>query len=230
MTRMTRPSTRPSIRPFAHRAALVTAAATAALLLAACGGGADTDRGAEASPGAGATASTGAAAPDAAHNAQDVAFAQGMIPHHRQALEMARLVADRSASAEVKDLGTRIEQAQAPEIRTMTGWLTSWGEEVPEPADTASGTDHSEHTAMPGMMDAEDMAALGKASGAAFDRLFLTLMVEHHEGAVEMATAEREKGRFGPARKMAESVVTAQSAEIAEMNRLLGSGSGDTSG
>ncbi|GAB2841803.1 hypothetical protein GCM10027074_05230 [Streptomyces deserti] len=211
-------------RTLTRRTALVTATAAAALVLAACGGdgsgsGGHDGHGSVSSASAGATASAGAAT--GAHNAQDVAFAQGMIPHHRQALEMARLAADRAASGEVKDLAARIEKAQDPEIRTMTGWLKAWGEDVPE---ETSGMDHSAsgHSGMAGMMSEEDMAKLEKASGQAFDTMFLTMMVEHHEGAVEMATTQKGKGQYGPAKAMAEDIVTAQTAEITEMNKLLG--------
>ncbi|GGW44321.1 hypothetical protein GCM10010503_21410 [Streptomyces lucensis JCM 4490] len=207
-------------RTLARRAALVAAAATAVLALTACGGetsGSGTTAGA---PGASATAT--------AHNAQDVRFAQGMIPHHRQALEMARLAAGRASSARVKDLAARIEKAQDPEIRTMTGWLRSWGEQVP-----TAGMDHSAHSGhtgmpgmsgMPGMMGDDDMTALKKAHGRAFDTAFLSLMVEHHRGAVEMAGTERSKGAYGPARRTADDIVTAQNAEIKEMKKLLGAG------
>jgi uncharacterized protein (DUF305 family) len=75
---------------------------------------------------------------------------------------------------------------------------------------------------MAGMMDDADMGKLEKASGKDFDSMFLTMMVEHHEGAVEMATTEKEKGRNGPAKKMADDIITAQNAEIEEMNKLLG--------
>ncbi|MFJ7152806.1 DUF305 domain-containing protein [Streptomyces sp. NPDC100445] len=201
-------------------AATVAAAAAAALLLTACGGSGGTE-------GAGGSAASITASPSAtAHNAQDVAFAQGMIPHHRQALEMAELAAGRASSARVKDLAARIEKAQAPEIRTMTGWLTSWGEQVP-----GAGTGHSGHSGMkgmegmsrmPGTMGDDDMTALRKATGKDFDTRFLSLMVTHHQGAVEMAWAERDKGRYGPARTLARAVVTAQTAEIREMKQLLG--------
>ncbi|MFB0620529.1 DUF305 domain-containing protein [Streptomyces sp. AGS-58] len=209
-------------RALTRRAAVTVAAATAALLLAACGGSGGT---------AGAGGSTPSATPSAsatAHNAQDVAFAQGMIPHHRQALEMAELADGRASSARVKDLAARIEKAQGPEIRTMTGWLTSWGEQVPK-----TGMDHSSHSgmsgmsgmpAMPGMMGDDDMAALRKTTGKEFDSRFLSLMVAHHQGAVEMARTERNEGRYGPALTMADAVVTAQTAEIEEMRQLLGAG------
>ncbi|WP_369387790.1 DUF305 domain-containing protein [Streptomyces sp. CG1] len=203
-------------RTLTRRAALAAIAATSALVLAACGGSSDggshAAHGAPASPGArGAMAST-------AHNAQDVAFAQAMIPHHQQALEMARLAPHRASSAQVKDLATRIEKAQDPEIRTMTGWLKSWGEQVP-----MGGMDHSAHSGMSGMMSDADMAALKKAEGKDFDTKFLSMMVEHHQGAVEMAGTEKARGAYGPAKALAGAIVTAQNAEIKEMKQLLGS-------
>ncbi len=143
-----------------------------------------------------------------------------MIPHHQQALEMAKLADGRASSARVKDLASRIEKAQDPEIRTMTGWLTSWGEQVP-----MAGMDHSAHSGMSGMsgmMSESDMTALKKATGKDFDTEFLSMMVDHHEGAVEMATTEKEKGQYGPAKTMADAIVTAQNAEIKEMKKLLG--------
>ncbi|MFG2677681.1 DUF305 domain-containing protein [Streptomyces sp. NPDC048392] len=219
-----------NIRTLTRRTALVAATVTAALVLAACGGDSDGDRAHEgphgsASANADSAGTAGDQAGENAHNAQDVTFAQGMVPHHRQALEMARLAADRSASAEVEDLAARIEKAQDPEITTMTGWLTAWGEEVPGPtASTGSmpGMDHSAHSGMPGMMDGQDMAELEKATGRTFDTKFLTMMVEHHEGAVEMAGDEKAKGRYAPAKALADDVVTAQNAEIREMDKLLG--------
>ncbi|MFF9620512.1 DUF305 domain-containing protein [Streptomyces griseosporeus] len=205
-----------------RRAGLAAVAVTAALTLAACGGGSGGhEEHAAAAPTASAATTAGA------HNAQDVAFAQGMIPHHRQALDMAGRAADKASSAQVKDLASRIQKAQDPEIKTMSGWLAAWGEDVPQ-ADNSSmpGMDHSEHTGghseMPGMMGDEDMAKLEKASGKAFDTLFLTMMIEHHQGAVQMATTEKAKGQYGPAKAMAGDIITAQNAEIQEMKKLLG--------
>ncbi|SEF15292.1 DUF305 domain-containing protein [Streptomyces sp. Ag109_O5-10] len=199
------------------RAVLVALTVTAALALTACGSG---DDGADAthashSAAAGATASATAGA----HNAQDVSFAQSMIPHHQQALEMAGLAVDRGSSAQVRGLAARIEKAQDPEIRTMTGWLKAWGEDVP-----MAGMDHSGHAGMAGMMSDKDMTMLKQARGTDFDSMFLTMMVEHHRGAVEMAGTEKAKGAYGPATSMADAIVTAQNAEIKEMNKLLGKG------
>jgi uncharacterized protein (DUF305 family) len=209
-----------SIRTLTRRAALVAVTAAAGLALAACGG--DGGHGGHGSSSASARPTAQADATAGAHNAQDVAFAQGMIPHHRQALEMARLAADRAGSDEVKALAGRIEKAQDPEIRTMSGWLRTWGEEVPAETPGTGHSAHSDHSGMPGMMSEADMAELEKASGKAFDTMFLTLMIEHHEGAVEMATTEKAKGRHAPARKLAGAIAAAQTEEIAEMNKLLG--------
>ncbi|MFE9770465.1 DUF305 domain-containing protein [Streptomyces sp. NPDC005931] len=207
-----------STRSLIRRAALGTAAVTAAFVLTACGsddGSSDSGSAAKES----ASASTEATAE--AHNDQDVSFAQGMIPHHQQAIQMAQMAESRASSSEVKDLAARIEKAQDPEIRTMSGWLKAWGEDVPS---SMPGMDHgdSDASGMPGMMGTEDMDELMDASGKGFDSMFLTMMVEHHEGAVDMATTEKEKGQYGPAKKMADDIITAQNAEIEEMNKLLG--------
>ncbi|MEU9169858.1 DUF305 domain-containing protein [Streptomyces sp. NPDC048420] len=200
-------------RPLIRRACLAAVAVSAALTLTACGGESDDGGAADTSPAASADASA------AAHNEQDVSFAQGMIPHHEQAVEMARLAADRASSAEVKDLAARVEKAQGPEISTMTDWLKTWGEDVPE---SMPGMDHSGMAGMAGMMSTEDMEKLGKASGKDFDSMFLTMMVEHHEGAVEMATTEQDKGAYKAATAMAGDIVTTQNAEINEMKKILG--------
>ncbi|MCX5096661.1 DUF305 domain-containing protein [Streptomyces sp. NBC_00365] len=211
-------------RTLTRRAALTATAVTAALVLAACGN--DSDSASSGHQGhSSASSSASADATTAAHNAQDVSFAQGMIPHHQQALEMAKLAADRASSAEVKDLAARIEKAQDPEIQTMSGWLKSWGKDVTtsdSSMESMPGMEHSAHSDMPGMMDSKDMDELEKASGADFDTMFLTMMIEHHKGAIEMATTEKDKGKYGPATSMSDGIITAQTAEITEMNKLLG--------
>ncbi|MEU5240840.1 DUF305 domain-containing protein [Streptomyces lydicus] len=214
-------------RPVLRRLALVSATAASAVLLAACGGNDSAGHTGHNSP-SGPAASPRASAPSGAHNAADVAFAKGMIPHHRQAVEMAGLAATRAASSQVKELATTIMKAQDPEITTMSGWLAAWGEQVP-----AKGSgDHfgmtampgMDHSAMPGMMGAKEMDALKKKSGKDFDASFLEMMVAHHRGALRMAGTEKAEGAYGPAKTLAESVVKGQSAEIARMNKLLGKG------
>ncbi|WP_030512460.1 DUF305 domain-containing protein [Microbispora rosea] len=159
-----------------------------------------------------------ATSPAADHNDRDIWFAQMMIPHHRQALEMAKLAEDRAGSSKVKELAKQIEAAQGPEIQTMTGWLESWG--VQAPGEDAMPMDHMDH-GMPGMMSGEDMKKLEGLKGAAFDKAFLTMMIQHHEGAITMAKEEREAGVYEPARQMAGSIITSQSAEISTMKKLL---------
>ncbi|MDQ1032129.1 uncharacterized protein (DUF305 family) [Streptomyces umbrinus] len=207
-------------RTLVRRTALSVTAGAAAFLLAACGsdsGSGGHDMGSmesDSSP----TATASAKAGD--HNDADVDFSKEMIQHHRQAVDMAELAADRASSQEVKDLATKVKGAQDPEIETMSGWLTSWGEDVPE--EMSGAMDHDMSSAMPGMMSGKDMDKLEKASGAEFDTMFLTMMVEHHEGAVEMAETEKADGTYGPATKLAGAVVTAQTAEIKQMNKMLG--------
>ncbi|MFG2332371.1 DUF305 domain-containing protein [Streptomyces sp. NPDC048604] len=209
-----------SKRSHVRRAAAVVAAGAAALVLAACGGNGDTDAaGGHNDSGHGAASSspsTPAAATQGGRNAADVAFAQGMIPHHRQAVEMADLAPTRAESPAVKKLAADIRKAQDPEIRTLSGWLTSWGEQVP----AAGAADHSAHGG--GMMTVAEMDRLKAASGKAFDTSFMELMIKHHEGAVAMAKTEQAQGAFPGAKKMAEAIITSQSAEIAQMNKLLG--------
>jgi uncharacterized protein (DUF305 family) len=159
--------------------------------------------------------------PSAEHNAADVTFAQQMIPHHEQAIVMAELAESRAESRDVRSLATAIEAAQGPEIAIMTGWLESWGEDVPD--SIMGGNDHGamDHGDMPGMMSEEQMATLEDASGAEFDELFLRMMIEHHEGAIEMAQIEQADGAYPAAIAMAEEIEATQAEEIELMEGLL---------
>lgn len=151
-------------------------------------------------------------------NDADVTFAQSMIPHHEQAVEMATLAQERASSTEVKQFAAQIEAAQGPEIDTMTGWLEDWGQKVD---DSMGGMDHS-GSDMPGMMSDADMESLGTATGAEFDQMFLTMMIEHHTGAIEMAKTEQQDGENPDAIALAEKIEADQTAEIAQMEDLLG--------
>lgn len=150
---------------------------------------------------------------DADFNDADVAFAQGMIPHHRQAVEMAELADTRAESPEVIDLAGRIEGAQEPEIQQMQGWLEEWGQD--------EGSSDMEQGSMDGMMSDDEMTSLEDAAGAEFDEMFLTMMIQHHEGAVEMAETELDEGQDPEARELAQTITDAQQAEIGEMQGLL---------
>jgi uncharacterized protein (DUF305 family) len=156
------------------------------------------------------------------YNSTDVTFAQGMIPHHEQAIEMATMATAQAEGGEVKALAARILKAQAPEIQQMTGWLQSWGQPLTA---TVGGADMDHDGGdMGGMMSANEMEQLEVASGSAFDTTFLTMMVTHHQGAVTMAQTEAEKGKFAEAKQLAQTIIRAQQAEIMEMQQLLAGG------
>lgn len=154
------------------------------------------------------------------HNQADVTFAQMMIPHHEQAIEMAKLAPSRAADPKVKKLATQIEGAQDPEITLMTTWLKSWDETVSMDA-TDHGMGQATGQTMPGLMTESQMDELTTSTGADFDRLFLTLMIEHHQGAIDMAKSEQADGSNAAAIKLAERIETAQTAEIATMRTWL---------
>jgi uncharacterized protein (DUF305 family) len=203
----------------------ITATAFAGIFaLAACGSD-DDDATATTSVAAPTTTSAGATTPGPASensefNDADVEFAQSMIAHHEQAIEMAEIAQDpaRQAGADVLALAGRVEAAQDPEIDLMTGWLDAWGQ--PTQMDTSGGHDMSEMT---GMMSVEDMDELGAKTDTEFDHMWLTMMVEHHEGAIEMATGIQNDGANPDVKTLASQIVTAQQAEVDEMRQLLDS-------
>lgn len=151
------------------------------------------------------------------HNAADVSFATGMIPHHEQAVEMADMALATTQDTQIAELAKKIKAAQQPEIDKLTGWLSAWGEPAP---DTSSMGEHSGH-GMSGMMSAEDMAMLGQSSGAQFDKMWLQMMIEHHKGAVEMAETEKAKGKYPEAIAMSKQIITSQQSEIDQMQKML---------
>jgi uncharacterized protein (DUF305 family) len=158
-----------------------------------------------------------APASSADHNDADVKFAQMMIPHHAQAVEMSDLIlAKTEIPATVTALATKIKEAQGPEIDTMTSWLKSWN----EPTEMAAGHSMS-GSGMSGMMDEAVMKELQAAQGTDAARLFLTQMIAHHEGAVTMAKTETSEGKNAEAVDLSKKIVTAQEAEIKEMQELL---------
>jgi len=202
------------------------------LALAACGGDDGTTAGETTAPTATSTAAIPTTAPTGADPAgaatapneelddADVEFAQRMIAHHEQAIEMAEIALDpaRQAGVEVVALAGRVEAGQDPEIDTMSDWLATAGE--PVQMDMSDGHDMSEMT---GMMSAEDMDALGTKTGAEFDDMWLTMMVGHHEGAIEMAIAIDDEGTHPDVEALARQIVAAQQAEVDEMQQLLAS-------
>ncbi|MEU4342283.1 DUF305 domain-containing protein [Nocardia sp. NPDC023852] len=195
----------------------VTLAVTAivALTLAGCGGDdADTMPGME--HGASSVAPTPSTQARSDFNSADVMFLQMMYPHHAQAVDMAKLVPSRSRNPQLLALAAAVEQAQEPEMRQITTLLQSFGKPVPAPGDG-----HTGH-AMPGMMSAERMSALQAASGPDFDRQWLTMMIEHHAGAIAMAETELTTGANADAQTLARAIVANQQAEIDQMRTMLG--------
>lgn len=196
--------------------ALTAAAVAATLLLAGCGSS-STSGETPASP----AAASGAVA--AAGSEADITFAQLMIPHHEQAVQMADMALQQASSQEVIDLATQIKGAQDPEIAQMRGWLEQWG--APEQMDGADGMDHGgmdmggQTTA--GMMSDQDLGALMDASGPEFDQMWLAMMIAHHQGALTMATQVLTTTSDAEVKQLAQAVVTGQTDEITTMQKLL---------
>lgn len=201
-----------SVRP------LAVAVVAGTLLLSACGGGDDADSSDAAS------ADSVAPSPDASFNDADVMFAQGMIPHHEQAVEMASIALrpESGASDEVQALATEIQESQDPEIDTMTQWLQTWGQPTEMP-----GMDGMDHTAgmegmegMEGMMSEDQMSSLADLSGAEFDTAWTTMMIEHHQGAIAQAETVKTSGSNPEVLALADEIIRAQRAEITQMQAL----------
>jgi uncharacterized protein (DUF305 family) len=153
----------------------------------------------------------------AAWNEADVEFVTGMIPHHEQALEMADLIAGKSVSSDVVMLADEIRAAQGPEIAVMQGYLAQWGTKADPHAGHGGGDAESGH----GMMTQEDLSALAAATGPAFEQMWLSMMIAHHEGAVTMAREVLAAGKEPQVQALAEAVIAGQTAEIAQMRALL---------
>ena len=169
-----------------------------------------------------------------AHNDADVAFATQMMQHHAQALQMVDMTVGRDLDPEFEELTEAIRAAQGPEIETMSDWLQDWDEEVPATVRDHVNSDdgHSEGMdgmegmddtgmGMPGMMSQDEMNALEDAPDSGFQDMWLTMMIQHHEGATEMAATEQSEGQYAPAVDLADDIAAAQTAEIETMRALL---------
>jgi uncharacterized protein (DUF305 family) len=225
------------------RILLCTAATGAVLLLAACGNAskshssdpAKSSSMAGISMGSGSTGSTGttgsttlskraAQAPASGkHNAADIAFVTDMIPHHQLAITMADLATSKASDDQVKQLAAGIKKAQEPEITIMSGWLSGW---VKSKSATPANSGHEGFSA-PGsashggrIIDAE-VVTLENATGAAFDRMWVTMMINHHAGAIQTARTEVALGANTDAKKLAESIRTSQGTESGKLKELL---------
>ena len=144
-------------------------------------------------------------------------FAQMMIPHHQQAVELAAMVPDRSTNPDVLALATKIAGAQQPEINTMKALLLQW---AVDPNEMSHESGHA-GMAMAGMVDDATMVKLDNLKGTDFDTLWLQSMISHHEGAIAMAKTEIADGKSADMVTLAGSIVTAQQAEIDQMKQML---------
>ena len=165
----------------------------------------------------------------------DVEFMQGMIAHHGQALTMAALAATNTTSEDVRVLAARIDVAQRDEIAMMQRWLRQRGETVPDPMASHSMAGHNmpghdmstmpgAAPLMPGMLSAEQMAQLRAAKGQEFDRLFLTFMIQHHEGAVDMVNklySSQGAAQDTELWRLASDIEADQGSEISRMRQML---------
>ena len=200
-----------SVRHGASRAASVSAVVLAAVLaLAGCATGTNGGMGHDGH-------ATGGAEAAAEANAADVMFAQMMIPHHEQAIEMSELIlAKEGVDPEVMELAEQIEAAQGPEIEQMQTWLDEWGAPSMMDADDMAGMG-----GMDGMLTEEQLDELAAADGATGSALFLEGMIEHHEGAIDMAEQHQENGENEEALELSASIIETQTAEIERMRELL---------
>jgi uncharacterized protein (DUF305 family) len=188
----------------------LVAAAAAALTVGAALGGCGTN--ATTSPSSSATSSPPAVQ---VHNQADITFA------------MSKMATQRAVSPQVKDLAVRIQAEQQPEIDQLSGFLRAWNAPVPSTNGPMGGMGQGDmmgqmHGAMPGMMSGGQMQQFGQASGGAFDRMFLQMMISHHQGAITMAKTELSDGQNPGARQLAQRIIDAQQREITEMQNLLG--------
>ncbi|TFD21022.1 DUF305 domain-containing protein [Cryobacterium sp. TMT2-23] len=198
-------------RMLKSRMYLVTSASlAAALTLSACTNGTAPN----------APSATSSAAASAASAPADVTFAQMMIPHHKQAVEMSDdILAKVGIDQRILDLATQIKAAQQPEIKQLKAWLTDWGtdETSTQGMDGMSGMGDGSD----GIMSDADMMALNKASGAEAGKLYLNQMIVHHEGAIKMAQLEVDEGQNVDAKAMASNIVATQTEEIGVMKSIL---------
>ncbi|WP_336882827.1 DUF305 domain-containing protein [Rhodococcus globerulus] len=222
--------------------AIGAAAAAALLVLTACNSS-NTNETTSTSTTMSVESSTSANA--SAHNQADVTFAEQMIPHHSQAVEMSdMLLAKDGIDPRVTTLAEQIKAAQGPEIEQLQTWLTTWGQsstpssgmDMPTTSHSMEGMTPSTSLGMPmpstsmgmmpgmeGMMSAEDMTALQNAQGTDAAKLFLTQMIDHHRGAVAMAQTEVDSGQYPEAIAMAQTIISTQTQEITTMEGILSS-------
>ena len=206
---------------------VMTAAAAAVLLgLSACTSD-ETDTASETTTAVETTATSGSSTTEQAeesaqHSEADVMFAQMMIPHHEQAIEMSDIILSKDdVPADVTSLAEEIKAAQGPEIAQLTDWLEQWGEPT-QPEGMDMGGDH-DMAQMEGMLSDEELQQLSDAPGPEAAELFLNQMIAHHEGAVAMAEDQVENGTYPPAVDLAQTIIDTQQQELDTMQQMLDS-------
>ena len=190
---------------------ITAALVTGTLLFTACGG--ESHNMSDMSTGSTNTDVTGS---ERGFNDADVMFAQMMIPHHEQALELADMALDPTlmASEQVKALASQIKAAQDPEIDVMTQWLTEWDQPLMDMSE-----DHS--MTMEGMLSIDELGALGQMSGEEFDQAWVSAMIAHHKGAIKMADTVKAEGESALVQELADAIIQAQRSEIDTLELLL---------
>jgi len=202
----------------ATRVAAGFLASATTLTLAACGSSKTSGVDSMSTSGGSAPAASASSSMSDSHNQADLAFATGMIPHHGQAIDMADMAVKKATNSQVKQLGIQIKAAQDPEISTMSGWLKEW--DAPVPSASMPGMDMG-GTSMNGMMSADEMKQLDAATGTAFDKLWVQMMIKHHQGAIAMAKTELASGQYPQAKALAQSISNSQAKEVTTMQSLL---------
>ena len=182
---------------------------TGALLFTACGGHDMSDMS------TGST-DTNLADSERGFNDADIMFAQMMIPHHEQAIELADMALDPTlmASEQVKALASQIKNAQDPEIDLMAQWLDEWEQPLMD-----MSVDHS--MTMEGMLSVDELGAIGQMNGEEFDQAWIQSMIAHHKGAIEMADTVKAEGEFALVQELADAIIQAQKLEIDTLELLL---------
>jgi uncharacterized protein (DUF305 family) len=201
--------------------ALAATTITLTMLLAACGSSTQTST---QTTGSAAGASSTASTSLAPGSASDIAFAQLMIPHHEQAVQMADLAERYAESATVKEMAARIKAAQTPEIQSMTTWLTTWDQPTVMPSSSDGGMDGMDMGGMSadsGLMSDNDLNALTQARGTAFDRTWLLMMIAHHQSAISMAEEVLSTTANPEVKDLATAIQSGQATEISTMRQLL---------
>jgi uncharacterized protein (DUF305 family) len=194
------------MRSATARIAAVFAVPLTVGMLTACGGSSDRH---------GPPSSTDQSSEQADHNAEDIAFARNMIPHHQQAVQMAQMVPTNTTNPRVIGLANQIITTEAPGIQAFRTFLMQW-------QDVQGHDAGGQGMPMVGMVDQTTMDKLQSLTGPEFDRLWLTSMIDHHRGAIAMAQDEGAHGRNADVIYLARSIIATQQSEIDQMKQMLG--------